>query len=136
MKCQAIVTSKLSYPNIKEALNALKLNIPIVMLDNDSIPEGTIKFAELAGDLNTDIDVLKTVRRNADDVAVLPFSSGTAGFPKGVVLTHRSVVAGNRMIANPEIVAIKETTGESSHIFLFSRCFGIISVNYARYKQF
>ncbi|XP_026332499.1 4-coumarate--CoA ligase 1-like isoform X2 [Hyposmocoma kahamanoa] len=108
--CEVIITSKVSYPNIKEALNALKLNTPVIMLDNDSVPEGTIKFEELAGDLNTDIDVLKSVKRNADDVAVLPFSSGTTGLPKGVVLTHKCVVAENRMIADPEVVAIKETT--------------------------
>lgn len=115
--CQAIVTSKISYPNIKESLKALKLNTPVIMLDNDNVPEGTIKFGELAGDLNIDIDVLKSVRINADDVAVLPFSSGTTGFPKGVVLTHKSVVAENRMVADPDVVAIKETTGECLYFF-------------------
>src|SRR5437899_7857493 len=29
----------------------------------------------------------------ARDLAVLPYSSGTTGFPKGVVLTHRNLVA-------------------------------------------
>lgn len=29
----------------------------------------------------------------AEDVAVLPYSSGTTGFPKGVMLTHRNLVA-------------------------------------------
>ncbi|WP_022835537.1 AMP-binding protein [Salisaeta longa] len=29
----------------------------------------------------------------ADDVAVLPYSSGTTGLPKGVMLTHRNIVA-------------------------------------------
>ena len=28
-----------------------------------------------------------------DDVAVMPYSSGTTGFPKGVMLTHRNLVA-------------------------------------------
>lgn len=35
---------------------------------------------------SADIDV-------ANDVAVLPYSSGTSGIPKGVMLTHRNVVA-------------------------------------------
>ena len=30
---------------------------------------------------------------NADHVAVLPYSSGTTGMPKGVMLTHRNLVA-------------------------------------------
>ena len=33
------------------------------------------------------------VARAANDVAVLPYSSGTTGFPKGVMLTHRNLVA-------------------------------------------
>ena len=35
---------------------------------------------------NLDIDVY-------DDVAALPYSSGTTGIPKGVMLTHRNIVA-------------------------------------------
>ncbi|KAI5646206.1 AMP-binding enzyme domain-containing protein [Phthorimaea operculella] len=108
--CKAIVTSKISLQNIQEALKVAKKNIPIILMDNDSVPEGCIKFAELAGDVSIDIDCLKSVRRSPDDVAILPFSSGTTGFPKGVVLTHRSVVAANFSIADPDIVAIKETT--------------------------
>ncbi|KAJ2951630.1 hypothetical protein O0L34_g13788 [Tuta absoluta] len=108
--CKAIVTSKISLQNIQEALKVVKKNIPIILMDNESVPEGCIKFAELAGDVNIDIDCLKSVHRSPDDVAILPFSSGTTGFPKGVVLTHKSVVAANYMIADPDIVAIKETT--------------------------
>ena len=29
----------------------------------------------------------------AEDVAVIPYSSGTTGLPKGVLLTHRNLVA-------------------------------------------
>ena len=36
----------------------------------------------------------------ANDIAVLPYSSGTTGMPKGVMLTHRSLVANATMIIN------------------------------------
>ncbi len=37
----------------------------------------------------------------ADDVAVLPYSSGTTGLPKGVMLTHRNLVANIAQIIPP-----------------------------------
>lgn len=117
--CKAIISSKQSYNNIKEALNALQTSIPIILIDNDELPEGTIKFAELAEDFNIDISCLKSVQRTAKDLAILPFSSGTTGFPKAVALTHGSVVAMNEMIADPSIIVIKETTGKYSLINLF-----------------
>ncbi|KAG6459998.1 hypothetical protein O3G_MSEX011710 [Manduca sexta] len=108
--CKAIVTSKISYANVKQAMNELKINIPVILVENEGLPEGTIKFAELAEDFNIDVDCLKSVHRSPKDVAILPFSSGTTGFPKAVVLTHESVVAMNNMIIDPEVVVIKETT--------------------------
>jgi acyl-CoA synthetase (AMP-forming)/AMP-acid ligase II len=52
--------------------------------------DGAIPFAELMGDADdapaVDIDP-------ASDIAVVPYSSGTTGFPKGVMLTHRNLVA-------------------------------------------
>ncbi len=56
----------------------------------ESEVEGVISFAELFAHGNTppavDIDP-------ANDVAALPYSSGTSGIPKGVMLTHRNLVA-------------------------------------------
>lgn len=112
IKCKAVVTSKIFYANIRQALTELKLNIPIILTDNDGLPEGTIKFAEFAEDFNLDTSCLKSVKRSPNDVAILPFSSGTTGFPKAVVLPHKSVVAMNQQIIDPEIVVIKETTGK------------------------
>lgn len=52
--------------------------------------EGAVSFASLLEHWDkpagTDIDP-------REDVAVLPYSSGTTGFPKGVMLTHRNLVS-------------------------------------------
>ncbi|CAB3255926.1 unnamed protein product [Arctia plantaginis] len=109
INCKALVTSKISYQNVRKALSELKLDIPVITTDNEILP-GAVKFAELAEDFNIDTSCLKSVHRSPKDLAILPFSSGTTGLPKAVVLTHQGVVALNQQIAYPEIVAIKETT--------------------------
>src|SRR5206468_11193094 len=46
----------------------------------------------------------------ARDLAVLPYSSGTTGFPKGVVLTHRNRVANLLQTASVHHVADQDRT--------------------------
>lgn len=41
----------------------------------------------------------KTIKRNADDVATVLFTSGTEGFPKGVMLTHNNIIASEKAYA-------------------------------------
>jgi acyl-CoA synthetase (AMP-forming)/AMP-acid ligase II len=52
--------------------------------------EGARPFSELLGDPE---DAPEVKIDPAADVAVLPYSSGTTGLPKGVMLTHRNLVA-------------------------------------------
>lgn len=54
----------------------------------DSAAEGCLHFSELA--LAAD---MPPVEVHPDDVVALPYSSGTTGLPKGVMLSHRSLVA-------------------------------------------
>ena len=44
----------------------------------------------------------------SEDVVVLPYSSGTTGFPKGVMLTHRNLVANICQIASGQLISEDE----------------------------
>lgn len=61
--------------------------------------------------------------RSPDDTAVLPYSSGTSGLPKGVVLTHRQLVAA--AVQLPPIAALES---DSAHVAVlpFFHIYGMV----------
>lgn len=66
---------------------------------NENLPLGAINFDELA---NEHLDVPETSPIDSDDLAFLPYSSGTTGLPKGVRLTHNNLVANLCQITHPD----------------------------------
>ena len=60
-------------------------------------PVGVIPFDELAGTRGTP----PPVAISPDDVVVLPYSSGTTGMPKGVMLTHANLIANILQVDGP-----------------------------------
>ncbi|KAF8392908.1 hypothetical protein HHK36_021148 [Tetracentron sinense] len=55
----------------------------------DSPREGCLHFSELT---QSDENDIPDVQISPDDVVALPYSSGTTGLPKGVMLTHKGLV--------------------------------------------
>ncbi|KAL0829361.1 hypothetical protein ABMA28_004139 [Loxostege sticticalis] len=81
-------------PVVKEALKLAKIDLKIIAIDVDRpLPEGTISYKELVEDKHIDFNILKEVNRKPDDVAFLPYSSGTTGLPKGTELTNKNFIA-------------------------------------------
>ncbi|KAK4490737.1 hypothetical protein RD792_001440 [Penstemon davidsonii] len=81
-----IVTDGSTYHKVKD------LGLPVIIQGEDRV-EGTIFWEELldaADKANTD-NIDETVQQN--DLCALPFSSGTTGLSKGVMLSHRNLVA-------------------------------------------
>ena len=69
-------------------------------------------FDETADEENDDnCDLCEPV--NFDDVAILPYSSGTTGFPKGVQLTHSNLVHNLIQLNHEPIRSVEEANGKN-----------------------
>ncbi|XP_051117539.1 4-coumarate--CoA ligase-like 1 [Andrographis paniculata] len=81
-----IITDALTYHKVKD------LGLPVIIQGEDHV-EGTINWNELleAAERATTGAVEEKVQQT--DICALPFSSGTTGLSKGVMLTHRNLVA-------------------------------------------
>ena len=83
-KATAIVTIELFLETAKAAASAAGIDTVVVIGPGDATPLTDLMGAPLEAQIPVNY---------AEHVVVLPYSSGTTGFPKGVMLTHRNLVA-------------------------------------------
>ncbi|KAG8058253.1 hypothetical protein GUJ93_ZPchr0002g23850 [Zizania palustris] len=81
---KVIITEACAVDKVREF--AAGKGVPVVTVDGAF--DGCVEFREVleAEELHPDADI------HPDDVVALPYSSGTTGLPKGVMLTHRSLI--------------------------------------------
>ena len=80
-----LITIGLFADTAKEAIAGT--NISEIVIIGDPI-DGTTPIQQLFGAPISQVPI-----NPAKDIVVLPYSSGTTGFPKGVMLTHRNLIA-------------------------------------------
>lgn len=81
-KAKIIITQASHAPKVKQYADENSIKVFTI----DAPPEGCLHFSEL---LKGDENSLPEVEISPDDVVALPYSSGTTGLPKGVMLTHK-----------------------------------------------
>jgi acyl-CoA synthetase (AMP-forming)/AMP-acid ligase II len=91
--------------------------------------EGATPFASL---MKNDGQLPQVTINPRTDLAVLPYSSGTSGRPKGVLLTHYNLVAITRQV---EDLARYDETSRTIGVLPFYHIYGmVVLMNYPLYK--
>lgn len=81
-----LVTQACYYDKVKDLEN-----VKLVFVDSSPEEDNHMHFSELVQADQNEMEEVK-VNINPDDVVALPYSSGTTGLPKGVMLTHKGLV--------------------------------------------
>lgn len=93
-----------NYKTLVEAIKIAQKPMKIVCIKlnpADTLPAGALDFQELIDPKSADFSTLTVHDINPNDCVFLPFSSGTTGMPKGVMLTHNNISANSEMIHVP-----------------------------------
>ncbi len=97
-----------------------------VIVSADETPAGMMNFKELTQDVGEEYDrMFDEVSKSLDphDVVNMQYTSGTTGFPKGVMLTHYNIVNNGRCIGDN----MKFTHEDRLCIVVpFFHCFGLV----------
>ncbi|KAJ1722991.1 hypothetical protein LPJ53_002657 [Coemansia erecta] len=94
-KAKALLVGPKQASVARSALNKGLLNIPedniAVLGDNDT--QGFLSFTKILSDMTFAPVVFNDKQRAESTLAVIVYSSGTTGLPKGVMLSHRNIVS-------------------------------------------
>ncbi|KAK6773532.1 hypothetical protein RDI58_028770 [Solanum bulbocastanum] len=87
-----IITQECNFNKVKDY--AFENDVKVICIDDNSSFEGYLHFSDLISNsgFTSEHDHLPEAEIHPDDVVALPYSSGTTGLPKGVMLTHKGLV--------------------------------------------
>ncbi|MBN1473875.1 MAG: AMP-binding protein, partial [Syntrophaceae bacterium] len=98
----------------------------VIYIGNREIIPGMLRFEEMLelGETISDAELEERIKTlDANDVINMQYTSGTTGFPKGVMLTHRNIVNNGRMVG--DVMGMTEKDKLLIQVPLF-HCFGCV----------
>ncbi|KAI3916537.1 hypothetical protein MKW92_019358 [Papaver armeniacum] len=107
-KTKLIITQSQYVDKLRDsAENAPKIGEDFIVVTIDDPPENCIHFSVIS---DADEKEIPSVSIEPDSAVVLPYSSGTTGLPKGVILTHKSLISS----------VAQQVDGENPNLYLKS----------------
>ena len=113
---QTIVTLDMFYPNVEKIIDEVKLNnivLTNIMGQTPSVEEdeekGIYHMSNLIKDTEPDVTEVKVNPK--EDLAVIQYTGGTTGLPKGAMLTHYNLISNAHQIV-PYTEALMKRFGE------------------------
>lgn len=101
-----IITQAVFAEKVKSLVDKNGVSIKLIFIDPP--PDGEVHFSVLTDDVKE--EDMPDVKISPNDVVALPYSSGTTGLPKGVMLTHRGLVTS----------VAQQVDGENPHLYIRS----------------
>ena len=99
-----VVTVPSVLPTVQKAAEKSGAEKIIVLNDTEQRGSSFISYRSLVEDSGSRFNLAPVDAKN--DIAVLPYSSGTTGLPKGVMLTHYTMIANISQLKHPEIFSL------------------------------
>ena len=99
-----VVTVPSVLPTVQKAAEKSGAEKIIVLDDTEQRGSSFISYRSLVEDSGSRFNLAPVDAKN--DIAVLPYSSGTTGLPKGVMLTHYTMIANISQLKHPEIFSL------------------------------
>ncbi|KAI3967653.1 hypothetical protein MKX01_039563 [Papaver californicum] len=107
-KPKLIITQSQYVEKLRDsAENAPKIGEDFIVVTIDDPPENCLHFSAIT---DSDEKEIPSVSIEPDSPVVLPYSSGTTGLPKGVILTHKSLISS----------VAQQVDGENPNLYLKS----------------